>query len=708
MGNEYRGKVKPPGPGPFLAEITNHLDPTYLGGLEVALTKGLPGSVVSQDSVYIARYLTPFYGVTSPRFEGNDSSNFQDVQKSYGMWMIPPDVGTRVLVIFIEGDPNQCYWIGCVPDPFQNHMIPGIAASKNSAMTSEQLRKYGTTLVPVAEVHKGSQTLNDGPSIDKQVKPVHPFADRLLAQGLLLDTVRGVTSSSGRRETPSGVFGISTPGPLDTSDGSRRGKIGYTGNRQVPVTRLGGSTFVMDDGDVNGQNELVRIRTRTGHQILMHNSQDLIYIGNGAGTAWIEMTSQGKIDIYSADSVSIHTEADFNFLADRDVNIEAGRNVNIKSNNDFNINSSNDYNLVVDNNGNLLFTGNLDTTVSGTVSTDVSGSYNLTAKSSITQKAGGAFEVTSIENNLTSTGDTNISTGGKHYETATEIHMNGPTAAKAGVPFNVNLVPERLATFQLPNRNVSSGWSDGNFYESDPIVSIMQRAPTHEPWDQHENTNPALYSTVGTDVVAGATGAVTSAGKKFPLINPDQPIDWTNDGKFMNKVISVAESLGCNYLDLFACMAFETGRTFNPSLVNRIGATGLIQFIPSTAKSLGTNTVNLAGLTRTDQMDWVLKYFKSGPLAKVSSPSLADLYMAILWPAAVGKSMDYHLFEAGTKAYQQNPLDTANKGYVTKADAAAKVTAQLPYIKETLGRFARSGTGLIVTDGSGVPVRSGQ
>jgi uncharacterized protein (DUF2345 family) len=75
----------------------------------------------------------------------------------------------------------------------------------------------------------------------------------------------------------------------------------------------------------------VRIRTRTGHQILLHNSEDLIYIGNAAGTTWIELTSMGKIDIYAQDSISIHTEKDINIKADQDINMDAGRNVNIRS-----------------------------------------------------------------------------------------------------------------------------------------------------------------------------------------------------------------------------------------------------------------------------------------------------------------------------------------------------------------------------------------
>ena len=72
----------------------------------------------------------------------------------------------------------------------------------------------------------------------------------------------------------------------------------------------------------------IRLRTRTGHQILMHNTEDLIYVGNAKGTAWIELSSNGKIDIYARDSISVHTENDLNFTADRDINFQAGREFN--------------------------------------------------------------------------------------------------------------------------------------------------------------------------------------------------------------------------------------------------------------------------------------------------------------------------------------------------------------------------------------------
>jgi predicted chitinase len=54
--------------------------------------------------------------------------------------------------------------------------------------------------------------------------------------------------------------------------------------------------------------------------------------------------------------------------------------------------------------------------------------------------------------------------------------------------------------FSLPNKQVSYGWSDGKFYNTGTIKTIMQRVPTHEPWPQHENVNPTKFSPAATDV----------------------------------------------------------------------------------------------------------------------------------------------------------------------------------------------------------------
>ena len=522
---EKRKRSPLPTPGPFLGEVTNHLDSTYMGGLEVALIKGMPSDVKAQGETYVVRYLSPFYGVTSHRFEGTNSSDFNDVQKSYGMWMTPPDVGTTVMIIFIDGDPNQGYWIGCVPDIFQNHMIPGIAASKQVAMTDEQRRKYGTDYLPVAEFHKKSKKLQN-PNPERFAKPIHPFADRLLQQGLLLDTIRGVTSSGARREIPSSVFGISTPGPLDTSSGAKKGAIGYGSGTMAPVSRLGGSTFVMDDGDINGQNELVRLRTRTGHQILMHNSQDLIYIANSKGTAWIELTSNGKIDIYSHDSVSIHSENDFNFRADRDINIEAGRNIHVKAGKNMETNITGYNYLTVDQDQKIAIRGTHDETIGDTVKITVGNSYNLSSSKDIKQAAEGTINFTSEGNlNLGTAATLSLLANGNIVGIGAQVHWNGPAANTPTTPTAAEMPPP-LPVFSLPQRLVSAGWANGVFYNTSTIKTIMQRVPTHEPWPQHEAINPPQFSPAATDVTladrtADGIAPNPAAEKQTPANPPD-------------------------------------------------------------------------------------------------------------------------------------------------------------------------------------------
>jgi muramidase (phage lysozyme) len=508
ISSNKRVPTKFPHPGPYIAEITNHLDTSYMGGLEVSIVEGLPSDFKHQENCYPVKYLSPFYGVTSVRFEGNDSSNFNDVQKSYGMWMVPPDIGTQVMVIFIDGDSNQGYWIGCVQDSFQNHMIPGLAASRNSLMTSDQQRKYGTAAVPVAEIHKKSNNLKYGTSVDKIRKAVHPFADRLLQQGLLLDEIRGTTTSGARREFPSMVFGISTPGPLDTSPGAKKGKIGYEGGRVSPISRLGGTTFVMDDGDIDGNNELVRIRTRTGHQILLHNTKDLIYIGNSKGTAWVEMTGNGKIDIYAADSVSIHSEQDLNFRADRNINIEAGGDVNVVSNQNVQIESGANFNLLsekdfsIQSSNRLLISSEADFDIKSEYLLKIEAKDNFDIKGNSVLKIGstGNLHISSSEDTLQNSKNFHIRSSEDGYiTTGGQIHINGAPADTADEPSAASINDiDNLERFVLPNRSSLSSWTR-DYYKSSDLITIMTRVPTHEPYDQHESIDPILFDPINLD-----------------------------------------------------------------------------------------------------------------------------------------------------------------------------------------------------------------
>jgi hypothetical protein len=530
-----------PSPGPYLAKIVSHLDPYYMGTLEVQLMHESGNDVDASGQLHQVKYLSPFLGQSSIRHIDDGEEDYNNTQKSYGMWMIPPDVGGIVVVLFIDGDPRKGYWIGCAQDQFMNFMMPGYAAT--SFATSKSTDKER---VPVAEYNK----IKNDSSVDptKFRKPATPFEGALDNQGLLEDDIRGITTSSARREIPSAVFGISTPGPVDKQ--GKRGKIGKKESLvdQAYVSRLGGSSFVMDDGDdkfirktaandgppeyasveqgeTDGKkeiphNELIRIRTRTGHQILLHNSEDLIYIGNAKGTAWIELTSDGKMDIYTEDSITMHTKTDFNVLADRDITLEAKRNFNLKVGGEMQTEVKKDQVLIVDGkqkvhikkdiditygakltkrivgdinvqqdaNYKNLTKGNTDFITNGNTKSLVKGTGDFSINGTTKLKVGGSFNLlTSGSNNLTAGGSTNIKSGGSHIESASVIHMNGPgaaTAASAAAPAEATkaILPPLLKVNILPNEIGES-----------TIDSILRRVPTHEPWPHHENLDPKIF-----------------------------------------------------------------------------------------------------------------------------------------------------------------------------------------------------------------------
>lgn len=146
--------------------------------------------------------------------------------------------------------------------------------------------------------------------------------------------------------------------------------------------------------------------------------------------------------------------------------------------------------------------------------------------------------------------------------------------------------------------------------------------------------------------------------------------------KFKLGVFWIEEKIGLHPDKLMPCIAFETGGTFSPSVKNMAGsgATGLIQFMPRTAQQMGTSTAKLAAMDAVTQLSFVYRYFKAFG-NDLSAWSLEDVYMAILFPKAIGKANDWPMpWKYGSIAYKQNAgLDLNKDRTITKGEAAAGV-----------------------------------
>jgi hypothetical protein len=96
-----------------------------------------------------------------------------------------------------------------------------------------------------------------------------------------------------------------------------------------------------------------------------------------------------------------------------------------------------------------------------------------------------------------------------------------------------------------------------------------------------------------------------------PKVPPIPGLDPRIDTKFLQTVANIAQSVGAKPEDLLKTMLYETGGTLSPSARNsRTSATGLIQFMPATARGLGTNINALAQMSPQDQLVFVQKYLK--------------------------------------------------------------------------------------------------
>jgi hypothetical protein len=430
---------------PQLAKVVGHTDATYSGKLLVELLRPA-GNSRDRGQVQQVRMISPFFGYTSTDYLGEED-DFNSTQKSYGMWMVPPDVGTIVVVIFINGDAKDGYWIGGVPAGDMNFMVPGLAST---SFAVEDTKVTDKERVPVAEFNK---TVNEQPGLDttKIPKAAHPFEVVLDDQGLLEDDIRGITTSSARRETPSAVFGVSTPGtpiyqggmkPDDIRKKINDGSI-TPGQAQV-IGRVGGHTLVMDDGDIEGNNSLFRLRTAKGHQIMMNDSEDFFYIVHANGQTWLEFGVEGTVDVYATNSVNIRTKGDINFHADRDINMFAGRYMKMKSTEDFQIESG--------------------TFLAMQAQEDVT----LYSKNTIGVKSDGTLTLNSNGGSWGAGGSLILQAGG--------IDLNGPAASKV-----TNPQPLTTTIMDDTEFDTSQGW----IVKTDGLESIVSRAPTHEPYPYH-------------------------------------------------------------------------------------------------------------------------------------------------------------------------------------------------------------------------------
>ena len=516
--------------GPYVGIVVNNVDNTRQGRLQVWIeqfgsTGPDGGPNLTDDTTWrTVRYCSPFYGATK-QSGNNGVGTYPGNRNSYGMWFTPPDLGTKVLCFFVGGDPTiGGYYIGCLPEDGLNHMIPAIGASSNYEANNSTQQQFlnGATSAPVTEINDIDPKITDNPRFFDQKKPVQSTVEGILIQqGLNKDPIRGPIKSSSQRESPSNCYGISTPGkPIyqgGYSDKTLKPAIekGQVKLQDIAVIgRQGGHTFVMDDGDINGADTLVRIRTAKGHQITMSDDGDCFYITHANGQTWLEFGKQGTVDVFSTNSINMRTQGVLNFHADQGINMYSGGTIQMKSKKT----------TLIDAGESLLMGSEKYTLLSGKTSVGIRSDSTLAL-----QGATSSWKSTSLLN-----------------FSASVINLNGASATSVASMPKTTMYSLADVAFVA-----NQGWT----VEAGKLETIVTRAPTHEPYPYH---NQGTTSKVDLNPVVADTPDLTSTqAKRFDEVSSNPIQNGVTAGAILSEP-KAATAIGSLNTDQVTAMTAQT------------------------------------------------------------------------------------------------------------------------------------------------------
>jgi hypothetical protein len=656
--------------GIYSGIVKLNVDPLRLGRLRVWIPD-YGGNEDDATNWRWVRYASPYYGSTS-QGEHTKNNSYAQTESVYGMWMTPPDVGNEVLCCFVNGDADRGYWFACTTTQNLSHgAVPAIGRyseavdrqSVESGLVLSSLNRPEPVYLPQSEFNENDPANMTAQFLTNKL-PIHePQAEIIINQGLDTDRVRGAISSSSMRDAPSAVFGISTPGRA--TDGG-----------VLPKTRQGGHTFVMDDGDSAGTDQLIRLRTAGGHQILMNDAEQVLYIANSAGSSWIEFGNSGRIDLYSAQGLAIRTQGTLDLHSDASVNIQ-GASVNIKAL------------------GSLQMQSSSLTARASTGMTLYSATLGVASSGALTVNAGGELGIAS---------------------TAAELKLVGTMIRLNDGGVETVSDPGEIRSNSLPDSNkdqTTQLWST----VSGSLDSIVTVAPAHEPWPRNTVAVPSTgvsstaITPVCTDVAPPSTLPSGSTGGTGPL--GDMINKYESQGAGYNAFNrgsnppSGTGSVGGEKMNLVGMTIDQILTAMSSSdPYTRLFAVGRYQCIPDTLKAackkLNIPTTSLFSAEVQDKIfigalcdvGSLRAYLKGGDQNDDAALTNAASTVAGVWASVEDPKLGRGRYDGvGT-----------NSAHCKTAETKAALKAQWGFLRQGA---VTSGSGSVITDGSGNAIKTG-
>ena len=289
----------------YIGFVKDNRDIQNMGRIRVWIPE-LGGDPNDENNWVTCSYVSPFAGATPITATVRDGKQFTQSQQSYGFFMQPPHLENEVLVGFVNGSPNRGVYFGCLYQQFMNHGVPGLA---NSTIPGS------TETAPTVEYNKYRTSPNLNPN-DPERPAFTPLAEGIKNQGLTEDFLRGPTDASSRRESPSNVYGFITPrGHQFYIDD---GRLRDVANEETVLNQAANNDISRRQDPFAP--EYIRLRTRSGTQIVINDTTGFIYMNSKMGNTWLQL-SDTSFDLYSKFSVNIRSERNINLHADGNINM---------------------------------------------------------------------------------------------------------------------------------------------------------------------------------------------------------------------------------------------------------------------------------------------------------------------------------------------------------------------------------------------------
>lgn len=328
--------------GTTLGTVVDANDPQQMGRIRCICPQWGDSWSSNIEDLPWALYLSPFGGQVQVGTRGPGIQSSEG-GVSYGMWAIPK-VGSQVAVVCVDGNPMTRMYIGCVYDQFTPHTMPHGRFMYDDHPTLEK---------------SGNDTKPYGPYTSTE-KLIHPTAENLKRAFNVTNDPNPEYQSRGADYSVSRVdvsqLDVTYSQAQDdkgVKDGKWTATNGYQVSRTDPnadstltdanydsqvycMTTPGFHAFSMDDRQENCR---VRLRTTSGHQIIMDDTNERIYIATAQGNNWIEMDQDGNIDIYTANKLNIHAAKEINMTSDESIRMHAKKGIHMHSDSDIRMTS---------------------------------------------------------------------------------------------------------------------------------------------------------------------------------------------------------------------------------------------------------------------------------------------------------------------------------------------------------------------------------